>query len=79
LKQKQKHNKLLSNVALNCAVRQYKQVARKMGKTPESVRETNLYAEGEVCHFGQVMESSQLRACWDQATGKARYHPCHLV
>jgi xanthine dehydrogenase/oxidase len=44
-------------------------VARKLGKTAEAVREINLYDEGETCHFGQVMESSQLKACWEQATG----------
>ena len=43
-------------------------VARTLGRTAEEVREANLYEEGEACHFGQVMESSQLRNCWTQAT-----------
>lgn len=46
-------------------------VARRLGKTTEAVRETNLYREGDVCHFGQKLESSQLRACWEQATGNS--------
>ena len=44
-------------------------IARRLGKTPESIREMNLYREGDACHFGQPMESSRLRACWDDATG----------
>ena len=46
-------------------------VARRLGVPTESVRRINLYEEGEACHFGQVLESSQLRACWEQATGGA--------
>ena len=46
-------------------------VARKLGKPAETIRHLNLYDEGETCHFGQVMESSQLRACWDEAVAKA--------
>ena len=46
-------------------------VARKLGQPAEKIRHVNLYEEGETCHFGQKMESSQLRACWDEAVAKA--------
>jgi xanthine dehydrogenase/oxidase len=40
-------------------------LAREMGVTAESLREKNLYAEGEKTHFGTPFERNNLQRCWD--------------
>ena len=35
-------------------------MARTLNMTPEAIRERNLMREGDVTHFGQVMESNQV-------------------
>eukprot|EP01065_Artemidia_motanka_P006570 TRINITY_DN1321_c6_g1_i1.p1 TRINITY_DN1321_c6_g1~~TRINITY_DN1321_c6_g1_i1.p1 ORF type:complete len:1373 (+),score=457.81 TRINITY_DN1321_c6_g1_i1:112-4119(+) len=44
------------------------QIARHLGMTPEAVRERNLYREGQVTHYKQVIPDDNLRRCWSQVT-----------
>ena len=40
-------------------------IARTVGKSPEEIRLLNLYNENDKTYYGQVLDSCQLRACWD--------------
>ena len=35
-------------------------VARTVGKSPDAVRELNMYQEGQLTHFGQLLEGCQV-------------------
>ena len=36
-------------------------IARVLGKSPEYIRQLNFLNEGDVTHFGQIMESNHVR------------------
>lgn len=41
------------------------QIAHKLNKTPEQIKEINLYKEGDTTHFGAPLIDNKLRQCWD--------------
>lgn len=43
-------------------------IARTVGKSPEEVRELNMYHENDVTHYGQVLDGCQLRPCWNNVS-----------
>ncbi|WIA42815.1 hypothetical protein OEZ86_008746 [Tetradesmus obliquus] len=46
-------------------------VSRHLGKCPLLVRQPHLYKEGDVTHFGMVMEGCQVIPCWEGAIQSA--------
>eukprot|EP00878_Enallax_costatus_P021296 GHUV01022542.1.p1 GENE.GHUV01022542.1~~GHUV01022542.1.p1 ORF type:complete len:619 (+),score=146.78 GHUV01022542.1:134-1858(+) len=46
-------------------------VARHLGMSSVSLREPHLYREGDVTHFGMVMENCQVVSCWNEVQQKA--------
>eukprot|EP00756_Hemistasia_phaeocysticola_P005791 Hpha_TRINITY_DN13504_c0_g1::TRINITY_DN13504_c0_g1_i2::g.111519::m.111519/K00106/XDH; xanthine dehydrogenase/oxidase len=46
------------------------QVAQHLGIPAEIVRERNLYRQGDVTHYKQLIEDDNLKLCWDQATAE---------
>ncbi|CAD7700908.1 unnamed protein product [Ostreobium quekettii] len=48
-------------------------VALSLGKRPEEIREVNMYCEGELTHFGQPLESCQIRSCWEEVLSRSDY------
>jgi xanthine dehydrogenase/oxidase len=49
-------------------------IARGLRKCPDDIRDINLYApEGDVTHFGQLLEGCQVRACWDTVVNSSDY------
>uniref|UniRef100_A0A383W3H7 xanthine dehydrogenase n=1 Tax=Tetradesmus obliquus TaxID=3088 RepID=A0A383W3H7_TETOB len=46
-------------------------VARHLSKCPLLVRQPHLYKEGDVTHFGMVMEGCQVIPCWEGAIESA--------
>ncbi|PNW76169.1 hypothetical protein CHLRE_12g545101v5 [Chlamydomonas reinhardtii] len=49
------------------------QIAKTVGKPDHEVRTLNMYNEGDVTHFGQVMEHCRARACWDTVLASSDY------
>lgn len=41
-------------------------LAQKLGMPLQAIQERNLYSDGAITHFGQKLEHSQLRTCWDK-------------
>ena len=40
-------------------------IARTVGKSPEDVRELNMYKENDTTFYGQRLDGCQLRPCWN--------------
>uniref|UniRef100_A0A3B3ZI89 Xanthine dehydrogenase n=1 Tax=Periophthalmus magnuspinnatus TaxID=409849 RepID=A0A3B3ZI89_9GOBI len=49
-------------------------IALKLGRTSEQIRELNLYSEGDLTPYNQVLESFTLRRCWDECLDRAKIH-----
>ncbi len=49
-------------------------IARHLGLAPESVRETNLYSEGDTAHYGQpIKDADRVRRIWRELAGDAGF------
>jgi xanthine dehydrogenase/oxidase len=46
-------------------------VSRHLGMSSLTVRQPHLYREGDLTHFGMVMENCQVVACWDEVQQQA--------
>uniref|UniRef100_A0A3B4AS67 Uncharacterized protein n=1 Tax=Periophthalmus magnuspinnatus TaxID=409849 RepID=A0A3B4AS67_9GOBI len=49
-------------------------IALKLGRTSEQIRELNLYTEGDLTPYNQVLEGVTLRRCWDECLDRAKIH-----
>ncbi|KXZ53315.1 hypothetical protein GPECTOR_7g1209 [Gonium pectorale] len=49
------------------------QIAKTVGKPDAEVRTLNMYHEGDVTPFGQVMEHCRARACWEKALSSSDF------
>ncbi|EFJ45339.1 hypothetical protein VOLCADRAFT_63971 [Volvox carteri f. nagariensis] len=49
------------------------QIAKTLGKPDVEVRTLNMYKEGDVTHFGQVLEHCRARACWETVLGSSSF------
>ena len=50
-------------------------IARERGLPPHVVRQRNLYREGDVTHYGQVVQESRLDLVWDGVSADAHLEP----
>lgn len=41
-------------------------IATALGMSPIKIREINMYKEGDLTHFNQVLEKCNIRRCWDE-------------
>ncbi|CAG4982084.1 unnamed protein product [Parnassius apollo] len=48
-------------------------VAQKLGKSPEEISKLNLYQENFTTHYGQVLTHCTLQRCWDECVEKSNY------
>lgn len=48
-------------------------VAQSLGMAAEEVRRLNLYVEGDVTPYNQVLESLTLDRCWDECLARCGY------
>jgi len=48
-------------------------VARHLGMAPESLREINLYGEGQKTHFGQVLDNCTIQRAWNECKKRADF------
>ncbi|CAL8284972.1 unnamed protein product, partial [Gadus morhua 'NCC'] len=49
-------------------------VALELGLPAEKVRRVNLYQQGELTPYGQVLDRLTLDRCWDQCLQRSQYH-----
>ncbi|GFR49634.1 hypothetical protein Agub_g11707 [Astrephomene gubernaculifera] len=49
------------------------QIAKTLNLPDAEVRSLNMYREGDVTHFGQVLEACRARACWEQVLASSEY------
>ncbi|XP_028255483.1 xanthine dehydrogenase/oxidase-like [Parambassis ranga] len=49
-------------------------VAQSLGRPAEEVRRMNLYMEGELTPFNQVLDRLTLDRCWDECLARSDYH-----
>ncbi|GIL49662.1 hypothetical protein Vafri_5944 [Volvox africanus] len=49
------------------------QIAKTLGKPDVEIRTLNMYDEGDVTHFGQVLEHCRARACWQTALSSSSF------
>lgn len=49
------------------------QIAKTLRLPDAAVREANMYREGELTHFGQPLERSQIRRCWEEVMASSQY------
>ncbi|GFH18707.1 uncharacterized protein HaLaN_15555 [Haematococcus lacustris] len=69
-----------TNQASNTAFRGFggpqmtvEQVARAVGRPVHEVRELNMYQEGDVTHFKQVLEVFRAPTCWKEVKASSQY------
>ncbi|XP_076022009.1 xanthine dehydrogenase/oxidase [Genypterus blacodes] len=48
-------------------------VAHSLGKSAEEVRRVNLYMQGEVTPYNQILENVTVDRCWDECLSRSRY------
>ncbi|XP_061157633.1 xanthine dehydrogenase/oxidase isoform X1 [Syngnathus typhle] len=48
-------------------------VAQSLGRPADEVRQMNLYKEGDVTPYNQVLDQSTLDRCWDECMFRSRY------
>lgn len=46
-------------------------LASKLGKSPEEISRINLYKENCVTHYGQTLTHCTLQRCWDECVQKS--------
>lgn len=49
-------------------------IGLRLEKSPEEIRELNLYSEGDRTPYNQVLEQFTLRRCWAECLNRAKYH-----
>ncbi|CAN9498296.1 unnamed protein product [Ophioblennius macclurei] len=54
-------------------------VAQTLGKPSDEVRRVNLYMEGELTPYNQVLDQLSLDRCWDECLQRAGYHQCRAA
>lgn len=48
-------------------------IAFKLGKTSEEIRQINLYQENLTTHYGQALEHCTMQRCWDECLEKSNF------
>lgn len=46
-------------------------IALKLGKSPEEISKLNLYSENLITHYGQVLTHCTVQRCWDEVVEKS--------
>ena len=48
-------------------------IAIILGKDPSVIREKNLFREGKMTHYTQVVENDALERCWKECLAQSKY------
>ncbi|MEW5306011.1 MAG: hypothetical protein WDW36_008516 [Sanguina aurantia] len=49
------------------------QISKTVGMPSVDVRSANMYAEGDLTHYGQRLDECKMQVCWDKALANAGY------
>ncbi|XP_076100385.1 xanthine dehydrogenase/oxidase-like isoform X2 [Mytilus galloprovincialis] len=49
------------------------EISGSLDHSPEQVRKLNMYNEGDLTHFGQVVEDCNVRKCWEECKDRSEF------